>query len=204
VHGKNAVIEVLEEVEVVSHTGQVVPLFDLNPESLLDLVLHGASVQGGVHNDLIQSQDDLFWDLEGAREILHLLLGEESLRDDLVGGDNVLEGLLPQKLCQCFVLLKVILGVHLVLDPLEIFCRILNNNLEAVILVKSVVIIDRLVQDMAETLLLVRWQDYYLGNLRSEFDCSQMSLEDCRESQEVQGLRIIDDKVLPEDTWFDD
>jgi hypothetical protein len=70
-----------------------------------------------------------------------------------------LEGLLPQQLCQCLVLLDVILGVHLVLDPLKIFCRVLNNNLEAVILVKSVVIIDRLVQDMAETLLLVRWQD---------------------------------------------
>ena len=57
---------------------------------------------------------------------------------------------------------------------------------------------------MTETLLLVRWQDEYLGNLRSKFYCSQMSLKDCRESQEVQGLSIIDDKVLPEDAWLND
>ena len=31
-----------------------------------------------------------------------------------------------------------------------------------------------------------------------------MSLKDCRESQEVQGLSIIDDKVLPEGAWFND
>ena len=191
-------------MEVISDTGQVVPLFHFNPEGSLDLVFHGPSVQSGVHNDLIQSQDDLFWNLERAREILHLLLAEQSLRDYLVGGDNILERLLSQQLCQCLVLLDVILGVHLVLDPLKIFCRILNNNLEAILLLKSVVIIDRLVQGMPESLLLVRGKDENLGNFCSEFHCSQMSLKDCRESQEVQSLSIIDDKVRPEGAWFND
>ncbi len=43
--GKDAVIEVLKEVEVISDTGQVVPLFHFNPESSLDLVFHGPGVQ---------------------------------------------------------------------------------------------------------------------------------------------------------------